>query len=202
MTLIKLLRFMANKLKTSRKIINQTSFSEKFAKEYPQMRPINSVDSSCTTFAECRSIPLEIYHDILQNRRAKFVNGFWQKSLSSAIDLSKLKRKYILAGYDWPSVPLKTLSKFCEKNRTTYYHPEKIKRLEHVESCMNKMPELLKLYKQKVRWEIEQFEGKSFKSEQEIYLEALGTVTNEPRNWVEEKFRHNKLRKCRSRSKE
>ena len=192
---------MANRLKISEKIIKRTSFSEEFAQEYPQMVLLNPLDSTSSTFAGCRSIPITLYHDILQKRRARFVSGFWKKSLFSAVDLAKLKRKYILAGYSWPSRPLKTLTKLYENNRTTYYHPDKIKRFEQVENCMKKMPELLKLYKQKVKWEMEQSEGKNFKTEQEIYLEALRTVAREPRNWLEENFRYNKLRKFRTSSK-
>eukprot|EP00800_Vazella_pourtalesii_P015452 TRINITY_DN4167_c1_g1_i1.p1 TRINITY_DN4167_c1_g1~~TRINITY_DN4167_c1_g1_i1.p1 ORF type:complete len:195 (+),score=7.49 TRINITY_DN4167_c1_g1_i1:57-587(+) len=172
---------------------NRLKISERFAKEYPQMKPNNPSDSTSSTIAQCRSIPF----DLLQKRRARFVSGFWQKSLLSAVDLAKLKRKYILAGYDWPSMPSKTLSKFYENSRTTYYHPDKITRMKNVQNCMKKMPELLKLYKQKVKWEKKQFESKSFKSEQEIYLEALISLPKEPRNWLEENLRHKKSRKFR-----
>ena len=140
-------------------------------------------------------LPPGVYEEIIQKRRFKFVEGFWKKPELSAVDLAKIKKKFILAGYDWPVKPHADLSRKFKNVRTTFHHPEKIKRMEKIETCMKNMPELLNQYKLKLEKEKSDEEAKSFKTEQEIYVDALNAGKRETPEWVQENIRQAKLKK-------
>ena len=180
----------------------QTSFTKKFGQEIQSLispaEERTDVHQRSSVLPPRRPLPPGVYEEIIQKRRFKFVAGFWKKPEITAVDLARIKKKFILAGYDWPVKPYVDLVRHYEKARSTYYHPDKLKRMQKIEACMKKMPDILKEYKLKVTREKAEEEARSFKTEQEVYVDALNAGKREAPEWVQENIRQSKLRKAQS----
>ncbi|KAI6658188.1 hypothetical protein LOD99_15457 [Oopsacas minuta] len=199
MSILKSISSIAKNFVPTKLVAKKTPFSNKFEKEIQSLKSEASENqTNSSPLPERLPMPPGVYNDIMQKRRAKFVRGFWQKPELSAVRLAGIKKKYILAGYNWPSKPLRNVARYYENSRSTFYHPDKIKRMEKIDACMKKMPELLKQYNLRIKLEKEQEELKNFKTEQEIYLDALNAGSRNPPSWVEEDKRQAKLKKAQS----
>ncbi|KAI6647151.1 hypothetical protein LOD99_8887 [Oopsacas minuta] len=171
---------MAKKLVPTKSLPKKTPFSIKFEKELQSLKSEASGNQSDSPQSERQPIPPRIYHDIMQKRRVKFVRGFWQKAELSAVEFSRLKKKYIEAGYEWPS-------ELDEKSPHKHYCLDKVKRLEKSEAVLKKTPSFLKQYKIKIEIERNIEAVKSFRTEQKIYLARLNEGKGEdPSRWEKE----------------
>ena len=174
-------------------------FLEKFGKEiqsliYPtEERTV--IPPGGSVLPPRKPLPPGVYEEIIQKRRFRYVGGFWKKPELSAVELARIKRRFVLAGYEWPVEPHFDLVRHFKNTRSAYYHPDKLVRLEKIEAFIKDKPDAMKEYKRKVMREKAEDEDRSFKKEQEVYVYALNAEKSNNPDYVQENMSQSKLKK-------
>ena len=176
--------------------LKEQSFLGVFKQEL-QPKKVESSSLEPQVYSTRRKIPQDVYERIMGRTKPRFVLGFWKKAELSRLELSHVKKRYILAGYDWPKKPYRDLSNYYENARSTFYHPDKIKRLEKIAANMEKMPGWIEEFQKKQEKDKLEEEKKSYRTESEIYQRAIHTDEENSPEWIQERVKEAQARKLK-----
>ena len=170
-----ILASIAESIKTIRppKLQQTQSFYEKLTKETQSLISGSGKGTAEIPLTARKPIPPAVYQEIIQKLKSQFIRGSWKEPVITAPEFAKIKKRFFLAGYDWPIEPYVDLVRHSMNTKRTCYRIGKQKRFELSEPLMKDVPDALKDYKKKVLREEVEYSDVSFKAEQERYVGRL-----------------------------